>query len=315
MKIVILLTLLALSACDKGTEAPHQATPQAVIQPAPPESAQAALSDAHQNLTTAPAELNNNVDMVLVPGGPFIVGSDEVDTENRAKEFGGRRVWYQDEHPAHQMTIGTFRIDRTEVSEGAYKKFIDAIGYPPPPHWVDLPDAPERPDFPMVNTNWMDAQNYCHWRGARLPTEFEWEKAARGTDGRHYPWGKQFDRNRANTGQLGDLAPVGHFEESASPYGALDLAGNVWEWTANWYQAYPGNTDPSEQYGRRYKVLRGGSSGGDGGHYQLEVLTNRSSYRFFLDPRMQVPDVGFRCLQRLDDDGFSVDDHDNRLHG
>jgi len=263
---------LLTAACDKGATDSPQAIP-----PSLPSSAQVALSQAHEAVTSTPLDLADGIDMVIVPGGPVTIGSDQVDTENRAKEFGGRRVWYEDEHPAHQVTIGTFRIDRTEVSAAAYKRFVDAIGYPQPPHWVDNPNAPERPEHPIINVNWMDAQNYCHWRGARLPTEFEWEKAARGDDARQYPWGNHFDRNLANTGQLGDLSPVGHFTESASPYGALDMAGNVWEWTANWYQPYAGNTAPNEQYGKRYKVLRGGSSGGQGGHYQLEARTNRSS--------------------------------------
>ncbi|MBI5137808.1 MAG: SUMF1/EgtB/PvdO family nonheme iron enzyme [Nitrospirae bacterium] len=305
--ILLCAALGLLPACDRGGAPP----------PAPPSDAarESALSEAHRGVGPAPPEVRDGADMVPVPGGPFVFGSDREDPENRSLEYGGRRVWYADEHPQATPALAPFRIDRTEVTEGAYKRFVDAIGYPPPPHWAGKEGMPERPDYPIVNVNWMDAQNYCHWRGARLPTEREWEKAARGTGGAEYPWGDAFDRDRANVGQVGDLTPAGHFAESASPYGAVDMAGNVWEWVADWYAAYPGNPLQSPLFGKRYKVVRGGSSGGQGGHYQLEALTNRAAYRFFLDPRMQVPDVGFRCAQGLDANGRPVDDHARRLHG
>ncbi|MDH4229040.1 MAG: formylglycine-generating enzyme family protein [Nitrospirota bacterium] len=251
--------------------------------------------------------------MVTVPAGPFVQGSDTVDKEGLAREFGGRRPWYLDEHPRRRVELPTFRIDRTEVSEADYQKFVAAIPYPPPPHWKDETPTPDHPDLPVTRVSWMDAQNFCHWRSARLPTEAEWEKAARGAAGWVYPWGNDFDPKRANTGQLGSLAPAGHFAESVSPYGALDMAGNVWEWTASWYLPYPGNTTPFDDYGHRYKVVRGGSHGGQG-HYRLEELTSRASYRFYLDPREKQPDVGFRCVQRLGNDGQPVDDAEIALH-
>lgn len=283
----LLAALLLGTGCDRGTRPARVVVPPA----ASPET-----------------------DMVFVPGGPFILGSDEVDSEGRAREFGSRRPWYEDEHPRQTMDLPPFRIDRTEVTEAAYRTFVREVGYPPPSHWRGDPPEPEHPEWPVVNVNWMDAQNYCHWRGARLPSEFEWEKAARGSDGRAYPWGGEFDPDRANTGHLGEIVAAGHFTESASPYGALDMAGNVWEWTSSWYRPYPGNDTPSEFYGRRFKVLRGGG-GGAGGHYQLERLTTRSSYRFFLDPRAKVEDAGFRCMQALDTHGAPVDDRDATLHG
>jgi formylglycine-generating enzyme required for sulfatase activity len=272
-------------------------------------------ADAPPPAVPSPPSPSPHAEMVPVPAGPFVLGSDDVDTENRAQEFGSRRPWYEDEHPRQVRTLGDFRIDRTEVTEGAYEVFVATVGYAPPPDWKGLPPKPEDPALPVVNVSWMDAQNFCHWRGARLPTEFEWEKAARGPKGRVYPWGDTFERERANVGQSGEVAAAGHFAGSASPYGALDLAGNVWEWTASWYLPYPGNTVPSPFYGHRFKVLRGGSAGAKGGHYQLEALTARSSYRFFLDPRMQVPDVGFRCVQAVGPDGRPIDDRDAKLHG
>jgi formylglycine-generating enzyme required for sulfatase activity len=255
-----------------------------------------------------------DAEAVTVPAGPFVLGSDDVDTEGRAREFGSRRPWYLDEHPRQTRELGAFRIDRTEVTEAAYQVFVRAIRYPPPPHWTGDPPAPPRPELPVVNVNWMDAQNFCHWRGARLPSEMEWEKAARGPDGRVYPWGDAFDRERANVGQAGGLAPAGHFAESAGPYGALDMAGNAWEWTSSWYEPYPGNTLDSPLYGHRQKVLRGGGAGEPGGHYLLEALVTRGSYRFPMDPRVKVADVGFRCVQSLGPDGRPIDDRDARLH-
>ena len=290
MRLLPLLALtVLLAACDRGV-----APPQGKPAPERPER------PAH-------------ADMVPVSGGPFPMGSDRVDTEDRWKEFGSRRPWYLDEHPRRLLTLGPFLIDRTEVTEGAFARFVNDYGYNPPPHWKD--GAPERPEHPVINVNWMDAQNYCHWRGARLPTEAEWEKAARGTNGREYPWGDGFERDRANVGQLGDTTEAGHFPEGAGPYGTLDQAGNVWEWTASWYQAYPGSGHPDPDFGRRAKVLRGGSSGGKGGHYQLEQLTSRTGYRFFLDPRARVADVGFRCAQAIDSSGNPIGDHQDRLHG
>jgi len=285
-----LAAALALAACDRSTAPPP---PAAAPVPAPAAKA----------------------DMVTVPAGPFVLGSDDVDTEDRAREFGGRRPWYEDEHPRQTRMLPAFRIDRTEVTEGAYQVFVREVGYLPPPHWTGTPPAPPHPELPVVRVTWMDAQNFCHWRGARLPTEMEWEKAARGPKGNVYPWGDAFDPARANVGQDGGVAPAGRFTASASPYGALDMAGNVWEWTSSWYGPYPGATGESPLYGHRFKVLRGGSAGAAGGHYRLEALTTRASYRFYLDPRARVEDAGFRCARSLDAAGRPVDDRDALLHG
>ncbi len=252
---------------------------------------------------------------VLVPAGPFIMGSDRVDADGRAEEFGTRRPWYLDEHPRRTVTLGPLLMDRYEVTETQYATFVDDIKYDPPPHWEGTPPAPKSALLPVVNVNWMDAQNYCHWRGARLPTEAEWEKAARGTNGQAYPWGNDFDENKANMGKHGGVVEVGHYTESASPYHALDMAGNVWEWVADWYQPYPGNPVTSPMYGHQFKVLRGGGAGSGSGHYALAELTARSSYRFPMDPRNKVPDVGFRCVVALNAQDQPIDDHQATLHG
>ncbi|MDH5528203.1 MAG: formylglycine-generating enzyme family protein [Nitrospirota bacterium] len=289
--LIPLLLAGLLAACTKGGDAPPP-----TARPIPPRA------------------VDFPADMVLVEEGPAVLGSNRVDTEGRAREFGSRRPWYLDEHPLRTIGLPAFAIDRTEVTEQDYVLFVAALDYPPPPHWEGDPPQPVDRHLPVTNVTWMDAQNFCHWRGARLPTEAEWEKAARGPEGREYPYGDTFDREAANVGQLGEIAPAGHFETSVSPYGALDMAGNVWEWTASWYLPYPGNTASSELYGRRHKVLRGGSGNGSG-HYQLEQLTTRGAYRFFLDPRMRQADVGFRCVQRLGPEGAVVADADDMQHG
>ena len=288
--LAVLLTAVLTGSCDQAAQPPEQ---------------------ENTYTPTAPAG-SVPIDMVTVPAGAFLFGSNDVDTQNRAQEFGGRRPWYEDEHPLQSVELGAFRIDRTEVTENQYLTFIQQIGYPPPAEW-DGP-TPVHPQRPVVDVNWMDAQNYCHWRGARLPSELEWEKAARGTGGGIYPWGNPFHRDKANVGQTGEVADVSHFPDSASPYGAQDMAGNVWEWTSSWYLPYPGNSTPSELYGKHHKVLKGGSAGAKGGHYLLEEITTRASYRFFLDPRIKSPDAGFRCVQSLDADGKTVDDRDEMLH-
>jgi formylglycine-generating enzyme required for sulfatase activity len=149
-----------------------------------------------------------------------------------------------------------------------------------------------------VGINWYEAEAYARWLSAvsgqafRLPSEQEWEKAARGSDGRKYPWGEQFDSHLCNTqeGHLMTTSPVGLFPGGASPYNILDASGNVWEWTASWYQAYPGgNPQASDQFGERFRVVRGGAWG----DYRWGV---RCASRFGFVPVYFVNDFGFRLV-------------------
>ena len=225
--------------------------------------------------------------MILIPAGKFIRGTD-----NRLP----------DEGPQHTLYLDAFYIDEYEVTNLQYKKFIDATRRPPPQDFVNgnYPDG--KADHPVVYVSWFDAKAYCAWADKRLPTDKEWEKAARGTDGRTYPWGDEFDINKVNSpvrwAQLhieGDTTPVGAFEGGKSPYGLYDTSGNVWEWTASRYEQYPGNTRPSENYGGNYRVLKGGSWW-DCSFYQCGIsapLYNRS----FFNPKTKNNSFGFRCAK------------------
>src|SRR3990172_2754402 len=171
--------------------------------------------------------------MVLVPASEFIMGSDDVDAEQIAEQLGINKPWFEDEHPAHKVPLNAFFIDQYEVTHGQYQQFIEKTGYSAPLYWKGGKFPEGQGSFPVM-VGWADAKAYCEWAGKRLPTEAEWEKAARGTDGRKYPWGNEFDPARANVGeaQPGPVR-VGNYPTGKSPYGAYNMIGNVWEWTSD----------------------------------------------------------------------------------
>ncbi|TPW18659.1 MAG: serine/threonine protein kinase, partial [Halothiobacillaceae bacterium] len=190
-------------------------------------------------------------EMVLIPAGEFIRGTN---------------VRLPDEGPQHVINLPAFYIDKYEVTNLQYKKYIDEVGRRAPDHFVEGSYPPGKVDHPVTYVSWSDAKRYCEWAGKRLPSDVEWEKAARGTDGRTFPWGNEFIMEGGNTPvrwetlQLeGDTTPVGAFEKGVSPYGLYDVSGNVWEWTDSWYMAYPGNQRITENYGQKYRTLKGGS--------------------------------------------------------
>lgn len=153
---------------------------------------------------------------------------------------------------------------------------------------------------PVTGVTWFDAEKYCAWRNARLPTEQEWEKAARGTDGREFPWGNNWDPKITNTGDDAEeeegIAAVGAFPGNASPYGVYDMSGNVWEWVADWYDAIPGSDYDDPEYGKKNKVIRGGSGGM--GHYAISYFY-RNATRQYAPADTMAEDIGFRCVMDI----------------
>ena len=225
--------------------------------------------------------------MVLIPAGEFIMGTD---------------TRLADEGPQHKVKLATFYIDKYEVTNLQYEQFIKATERRSPIHFKNRTYPEGKVDHPVINVSWEDARDYCAWAGKRLPTDQEWEKAARGADGRTYPWGNAFDPHKANVpgrwkelGEFGDTTPVGAFEAGKSPYGVYDLSGNVWEWTDSWYQPYPGNKVASENYGERYKTLKGGSWF-DCSFYQCGISAPAFNRAFFA-VRTKNDSFGFRCAK------------------
>lgn len=227
--------------------------------------------------------------MVNVPAGKFIRG-----TNSRMA----------DEGPQHVVALDAFMIDLYEVTNSQYKRFIDATKRKSPDHFRNRTFPQGKADHPVTYVNWFDAEAYCAWAGKRLPTDAEWEKAARGMKGKEYPWGDNFEVANANMplrweklGASGDTTPVGAFEKGASPYGVYDMTGNVWEWTASWYQPYPGNKVPSENFGERYKTLKGGSWF-DCSFYKCGISAPVYNRAFFAQ-RTKNDTFGFRCAKSV----------------
>jgi formylglycine-generating enzyme required for sulfatase activity len=235
-------------------------------------------------------------DMVLVPAGEFIMGS---------------QGHSPDEQPARGVYLEAFRIDRYPVTNAQYAQFLNAVESPAGQCEgnICLDTQAESPDshilywqgryvveagygqHPVTNVSWYGARAYCRYYGKRLPTEAEWEKAARGTDGRAYPWGDSLDPHKLNSDyRIGDTTPVGNYPAAVSPYGVHDIAGNVWEWVDDWYQAYPGSPYRSPFFGQKYKVVRGGSWN----HPGSDARTTR---RDIAHPARCIHVVGFRCAR------------------
>lgn len=243
-------------------------------------------------------------DLVEIPAGFFLFGTDERDAEGEALSLGIPKPWHIDENPQSKIFLQRFYIDRYEVSNRRYKNFVDAVGAVPPQDWVDGAYPEGKADHPVVWTNWYDAANFCDWAGKSLPTEKQWEKAARGEAGRLYPWGNEFHPEYANLPQSlkskTALEKVGGRPKGATPLGMHDMAGNAWEWTADDYRPYKDSKYQSPDFERGYKVMRGASAMGIGhfpGAAFMKALSRfaRSGYRQFADPDQGGLDTGFRC--------------------
>jgi len=263
--------------------------------------------------------------MVYVPAGEFALGSDDDDVEDVFQlctqyRHNCQRAWFEDEQPVRRVALDAFWIDQTEVTNAQFAAFVDDTGYETDAEregwgrvwtgsrWEQVagadwqhpegPDSSAHDDHPVVQVSWNDAVAYCEWAGARLPTEAEWEKAARGTDGRLWPWGSKWDPDRCNSREdgFGRTTPVEQYSPIGdSPYGAADMAGNVWEWCSSLYEPYPydpsdGRENPEAEGSR---VLRGGSwiSFPDPLH---------SAFRDKEQPDFRRDNYGFRCVRDSD---------------
>jgi formylglycine-generating enzyme required for sulfatase activity len=244
----------------------------------PPGLAPAGRTVTGHDLFSAAAD---GASLVLVPGGAFTMGSDEGDA---------------DERPAHEVVLAPFFIDVKPVTNAQYARFCEATGHAPPapPAW-DAEHA-SRAEHPVVNVSWNDAEAYARWAGRRLPTEAEWEKAARGTREDPFPWGTAApDGERCNfkgeQDQHATTSPAGAFPKGASPFGVLDMAGNVWEWTADHYAEKYYRTSPAED-------PRGPASGGErvlrGASFTSEPADLRVTNRYKRAAGDRKDNVGFR---------------------
>jgi serine/threonine-protein kinase len=255
--------------------------------------------------------------MVQVPAGQFLMGATSADTDADPQE-----------KPPHTVYLDAFWIDRTEVTNAQYARFLNAQGghrarcggqdcirtrAEGGDSHIQQQDGQYSAQssfgsHPVIEVSWYGAQAYCRWAGGRLPTEAEWEKAGRGTTGHKYPWGNSFGGGKANTcdrncpaenrktginDRYARTAPVGSFQAGASPYGVLDMAGNVWEWVSDWYgEAYYRSSPASNPQGPSsggQKVIRGGS-------WRFVPWYSRATARDGDNPAEMFAGVGFRCV-------------------
>jgi iron(II)-dependent oxidoreductase len=241
--------------------------------------------------------------MAEVPAGDFLMGSDLKNADAAS-------------HPQHTVKLKAYLIDKYLVTNAQYARFIAATGHRPPLEWKNGRIDQEALMYPVTLVNWYDAAAYAKWAGKRLPTEAEWEKAARGADGRRWPWGNQMDPKRLNTYyNVGSATDVTTYASGASPYGVYDMAGNVDEWVADDFLPYKGTDASADVFqgkvarvmsaqdqalkisdmvrvNRHYKVLRGGSWKGD-------PFSTATYHRDYSWPNAASDFYGFRCASDL----------------
>ena len=289
---------------------------------------------------------NSPEDMMLIPEGTFLMGSTKQDIEKLLtldQHIEVERL--NNEIPQREVYLNAYYIDKYPITNAKYKIFIESGGYAHKVYWSDagwnyimkskpienneLEDVLNgEPDCPTVNISWYEAEAFAKWSRKRLPTEAEWENAARGTDGRIYPWGNEFDKTRLNCAEnkIEKPTPVTKYPQGQSVYGCFDMAGNVWEWAADWYDSkyyqHAPNKDPQgpnvaeenpgfwrpEEVGISIyelkpsptggtlsgcKVLRGGSWNGSG------IVHVRCSNRDYDEPIYKNDTIGFRCAMSL----------------
>ncbi len=244
-------------------------------------------------------EKETPADMVFIPGGMAEIGTDPELEDEIPGHYGMMYEPYRDEQPKRTVFVENFYIDRYEVTISQYRRFCKATSREEPKIWKGV--LPEKPDwFPAFGITWAEADEYAKWVGKRLPTEVEWEKAARGPKGSRFTWGDSFDQNIIP--YLEGIYPVGSNPVDISPYKVHDLTANVSEWTAEYYAPYPGNDymrqQPEEGKNKLY-VWRGYHHNvGERGHYDIPYFY-RAAYRGVGDPETRYSTTGFRCAKSL----------------
>jgi formylglycine-generating enzyme required for sulfatase activity len=308
-----------LEVLEELEQAPPPAPPR-VTPPSPPPSSPPRVTAPSPEPSSPPRVTRPDpivklpggatLELIEIPEGPFLMGSSDDDPDARDHE-----------KPQHQLYLPTYSIGKTPVTNAQFRPFVKGDGYRNRAYWSDAGwqwrtiEKRTQPYYwndkkwngaaqPVVGITWYEAAAYCRWLSAQtgdnycLPSEAEWEKAARGTDGRSYPWGNEApDETRANFGRIvGRTTPVGSYSAGASPYGALDMAGNVWEWTRSEFQKYPydpedGREEGSDPAGKRF-TLRGGS-------WFFDRTSVRCGSRDWYLPDSGYNNLGFRVLQSL----------------
>ncbi len=221
--------------------------------------------------------LNKYPGMIYIPEGQTIIGSLEGDVL---------------EQPLHPVKVGPFYISKFEVTNQDYSQFVEANGHRPPFHWIDGRAPIGKETHPVCWVSFEDAEAYCQWKDGRLPTEIEWERAAKGAELREYPWGNKYEQNLANTWEAGreDSAPVGSYPFGASPFGIHDLSGNVFEWTSSFFKPYPGSNLRVEGAKGTHRVLRGGS-------WNFDSYYARNAHRMARPGGERSRSFGFRMVR------------------
>jgi formylglycine-generating enzyme required for sulfatase activity len=232
-------------------------------------------------------------DTATVPGGEFTMGRTRETPDDKTNM---RPMVLRDDRPAHKIHVDAFEIDTHEVTQAEYAAFVKATGHRTPYHWLGgkIPEGKEQ--FPIYNVAWDDANAYCRWVGKRLPTEAEWEKAARGgLEGMDYPWGDKIAPADARFNVSDGPGPVGKFKPNA--YGLFDSAGGVSEWVSDWfdgkyYERSPEKNPVGPDTGK-YKMVRGGAW--SDGPRRVTVF-----FRNWVRPNQTTPNIGFRCAKSKD---------------
>ncbi|GJL51742.1 MAG: hypothetical protein NPIRA01_29690 [Nitrospirales bacterium] len=279
---VLFLTSLPLLGILKGTKPP----------PPDPDDALLASRNTEQASQSQREDVTLTKDhMVKIPAGEFIRGTNN----------GGFN-----ERPENRVHVDTYWIDKFEITNHQYLEFVESTGHRkpgPPSRYAKNMTNLRGPNQPVTYVSWADAKAYCEWKGKRLPTETEWEKAMRGTDGRTWPWGDELGKDLANLGGAQDgfefTAPVGSFPQDQSVFGVFDGAGNLMEWTENWYveQLYAKSVESdSSTVSRTYKTLRGGG-------YTNRGVDLRITSRMFMVPDFRDETIGFRCVSSSETTG------------